>query len=275
MISGIGISEVFLISFFCIFIFDSKDLPVIFRHLRKVINAFKNFMAPIHQELSDLGTDITNQINSPTKSTTPHSKIDPYKTAELRRKELAFEDRYEKSRTIAEKLTKMDEFNNAKSVMIYESVSDEVCTSPLITHKLRDLSKQIIVPYCNFKLKSLGIAHVKDAQFLEENKFGILEPKPPIRDNFNPEDIDFILIPGVCFDVKGYRIGGHGYYDNFINSLKSNIPIIGLAFECQVTSDSISTYKNTLPIDILITEKRTIYRNDTFYQKTVDVKRDL
>ncbi|MDI5788423.1 5-formyltetrahydrofolate cyclo-ligase [Bacillus licheniformis] len=36
-------------------------------------------------------------------------------------------------------------------------------------------------------------------------------------ERMEPEDIDFILVPGICYDRRGYRIGyGGGYYDRYL-----------------------------------------------------------
>lgn len=267
MISGIGIAELFLISFVFLIFFNSKDLPAILKHLGKVINAFKNFMTPIQAELSNLSSDINTKIDYSTKQSPTPSKIEQaIKTESIRGKQSS-EKRDENTDKIAKKLFKLSDFKNANSVMIYELFSEEVYTSPQITCELKDLSKKIIVPYCNFVSKTLGISHVENPDLLEENRIGIKEPIDKIRDNYDPEDIDLILVPGIRFDAKGYRIGGYGYYNNFIRKLKSNIPIIGLAFEYQVTSSPILTSEKTLPLDILITEERIIYRNRTFNQK--------
>ncbi len=267
MISGIGISELFLVSIVFIMFFNSKDLPVVLKHLGKAINAFKNFINPLQAELSDLNSNINNKIDHNTIQSSNLSKIEQPKATVPIIKKLSSNERHENTDKISKKLFKLNDFKNANSVMIYELFSEEVYTSPQITHKLKELSKKIIVPYCNFASKTLGISHVDNPNQLKENRVGILEPIDVIRDNYNPEDIDLILVPGVHFNAKGYRIGGHGYYNNFINNLKRNIPTIGLAFEYQVTSSPILTSEKTLPLDILITEERIIYRNSTFNLK--------
>lgn len=37
--------------------------------------------------------------------------------------------------------------------------------------------------------------------------FGLLEPDPHVSTVVHKETIDLIIVPGVCFDQKGYRIG--------------------------------------------------------------------
>lgn len=56
------------------------------------------------------------------------------------------------------------------------------------------------------------------------------------------EEIDYILVPGVGFDRKNFRIGyGKGFYDRFLATC-TNIPTIGIGFKEQL-------YEGNLPID--------------------------
>ncbi|MGI0052107.1 MAG: 5-formyltetrahydrofolate cyclo-ligase [Nitrososphaeraceae archaeon] len=52
---------------------------------------------------------------------------------------------------------------------------------------------------------------------------------------------------------------GKGYYDRFLSSRKVNY-IIGLAFENQIIN-KIPHTEYDIPVDLLFTEKRTIYVN--------------
>jgi len=67
-----------------------------------------------------------------------------------------------------------------------------------------------------------------------------------------------VIVPGIAFDKKGYRIGyGHGYYDRFLKILKKDVKKIGLAFEIQVV-DEIPEEEHDVPVDIVVTEKRVL-----------------
>ncbi len=70
------------------------------------------------------------------------------------------------------------------------------------------------------------------------------------------DSIELVIVPGIVFDIKGYRVGhGLGYYDKFLK--KTNAKKIGLAFEFQVVSE-ISYEEHDIKMDKIVTEDRII-----------------
>lgn len=66
---------------------------------------------------------------------------------------------------------------------------------------------------------------------LEVGAYGILTPSPqaPIVD---PATVDLILVPGVAYDRRGYRLGyGGGFYDRLLSQPPwHQIPTLGIGF---------------------------------------------
>jgi 5-formyltetrahydrofolate cyclo-ligase len=61
-----------------------------------------------------------------------------------------------------------------------------------------------------------------------ENHWKILEPVSNLQ--FPVSQIDLVLIPLLCFDKKGYRVGyGKGYYDRFLADCRPDVLKIGLS----------------------------------------------
>ncbi len=118
-------------------------------------------------------------------------------------------------------------FLNAKVVMLYWSMDDEVYTHDFIQkwHKERS----IILP-C-IKGDILELKKFSGIENMETNgSFGLFEPT---GENFtNLESIDLAIIPGIAFDKENNRMGrGKGYYDHFLTS----VPVykIGVCFHFQ------------------------------------------
>lgn len=87
---------------------------------------------------------------------------------------------------------------------------------------------QVAYPVCDFD-KNLMKAIIPGKSGFSENKFGIIEPVGKCE--LLPEEIDIALIPLLCVDKKGYRVGyGKGFYDKFLGTPAGSIIKIGLSY---------------------------------------------
>ena len=67
------------------------------------------------------------------------------------------------------------------------------------------------------------ILETKEA--LQENSLGILEPTS--NKEIDPNDLEIILLPCVCFDEMGYRVGmGKGYYDYSLANIENSNEVL-------------------------------------------------
>ena len=81
--------------------------------------------------------------------------------------------------------------------------------------------------------------------------------EPSAKNLFMDTKIDLILVPGRCFNPKGYRIGrGEGYYDRFLQNNLSSVKV-GIAFEFQIIQN-ILIDRYDIVMDYIVTEKRKI-----------------
>jgi 5-formyltetrahydrofolate cyclo-ligase len=93
---------------------------------------------------------------------------------------------------------------------------------------------------------------------LELSYYDILAPKDEYIRIVSPKVVDLVLVPGVAFDKRGYRVGyGGGYYDRFFNKLEKGVIKIGLCYEMQILPE-VPTDIYDIPIDYIITEKGLI-----------------
>lgn len=139
-----------------------------------------------------------------------------------------------KSLKIKEKLFKLKVFKQAKIVMFYLALKDEVKTRSMIEEAIT-LGKRVAVPTCDIRHKKILPCLVTglEAKDFKRGAHCINEPrrKKPVA----PEEIDLCVVPGVAFDTQGNRLGrGLGYYDRFLSALPPDTPKIGLAFRLQV-----------------------------------------
>lgn len=90
---------------------------------------------------------------------------------------------------------------------------------------------------------------------LVKASFGISEPGEdcPLLDR---EDIGLVLVPAVCYDRRGYRLGfGGGYYDRWLEGF-SGVKV-GLCREA-VLREAVPTEAHDAKVDILLTEGESL-----------------
>ena len=102
----------------------------------------------------------------------------------------------------------------ANTILLYYGVGTEIHTEPLIT-ALLEQGKTVCLPKC-LPDHAMQAQHIRSLEDLEPDKYGIPAPKaycPVVM----REDLDLILVPGLCFDSRGNRLGqGGGYYDRYL-----------------------------------------------------------
>lgn len=117
------------------------------------------------------------------------------------------------------------EFQSAKVVGVYHAFGSEVKTD-MIIEQARLLGKKVALP--SVEGDSLAFYELSSGKYLVKGRFGIMEPLP-----YGPVDrIDLLVVPGIAFDKKGYRLGyGKGYYDKFLAKKKTATMGLGYSFQ--------------------------------------------
>lgn len=149
-------------------------------------------------------------------------------------------------------------WKDSTHITMYHSVDKEVDTLTLIREGWA-AGKKIYLPKCDSKRKNLTFYRVESFNQLEVVYYGIPEPKPTECQELNLENLDAIIVPGLAFDLQGYRIGyGGGYYDRFLSSLSRRIPTLSLAFPFQMIEEALPREEYDLPVDFVITSQQCI-----------------
>jgi len=178
-----------------------------------------------------------------------------------RRKALSPAALSEKSRRIAELFFTSLDLSKIKLLHTFIPLVSrgEVDTS-LITHGVssRWPEIEIAVPRVNFKTDELeSLAYTTDVE-LCENAWGIREPVG--GEMIDPQTIDVVLVPLLCFCERGYRVGyGKGYYDRFLKTCRPDCLKIGLSIFPPV--DRIAdVHVGDVPLDLAVTSERVFRR---------------
>lgn len=181
----------------------------------------------------------------------------------IERRDMTKEEIDDFSSIIINKLKKLPIYKMSKSVMLYLSFENEIDSTEIIENCLKE-GKRVIVPFCDNSDMSITPTEIKDMNTdLHVSKMGYIQPKKESLSPVDIKDIDLIIIPGIAFDRKGYRVGfGAGYYDRFLDKVNFKIPTIGLAYDFQIIDSFIEIEDYDIPIDYVLTEERIIVRTE-------------
>ncbi len=156
--------------------------------------------------------------------------------------------------------------------MLYYSIGSEVRTDQLIS-KLLSSGKRVVIPFC-LQTSEMGIAEIFDLQRdLVRGQLGILEPRFELRGNVTPSELDLIICPGVSFDSAGNRLGrGKAYYDSFLSAFNGAKPVVGLAFQCQISKKALPADIHDIPMSQIITENGLLLNSELHLSLSSDSK---
>ena len=120
--------------------------------------------------------------------------------------------REDASYKLVHKLIETDEYKQAKNIMLFYPIKNEVNLLEL----LQDDSKTFFLPKIDGQ--KLLCCKYKNGDILCESCFKTLEPtSKPIDKNI----IDLVIVPALCCDKNNFRLGyGGGFYDRFLADYK-------------------------------------------------------
>jgi len=130
-------------------------------------------------------------------------------------------------------LISSDIYRNSQTISLYSDIKNEMLTDFIFYNSINS-GKEVYFPVINGD--TLQFKRVKSKSDLNPGKFGILEPKNNLPE-VHVSNIDLVVVPGICFDRSGSRIGyGKGYYDKVLKNVELKRRV-GLAYEFQIQSN--------------------------------------
>lgn len=130
---------------------------------------------------------------------------------ELREKYKHFNKSFCSSCTV-EKIKQSKEYVNAKNIMIFYPLENEVNLLAL----LKDCSKNFYLPKIDGE--NLLCCPYTDGEELCLSKF---KTKEPLTEPCDKANIDLVIVPALACDKQNYRLGyGGGFYDRFLKDYK-------------------------------------------------------
>ncbi len=172
----------------------------------------------------------------------------------------AQENKDEISKLAIERLLKMEQYQQAQTVMWYIDCRSELRTQWALADAIAS-GKRIVVPYCTEDEKGdnkLGLWWLESMDEMVVGKWKILEPPrdqwgDPAKE-LTAEELDFVMVPGVGFSRDGARMGnGQGYYDRLLDKVRPDCPLVAPCYESQLF-EKIIVGPHDIYMDFVVTE---------------------
>lgn len=172
------------------------------------------------------------------------------------RKGFSNSKKLELDNAITNRFLTLDEYKSCKILFAFVSTAIEVNTHTIIKKSLLD-GKKVAVPKCIDLSGNMEFYFINSFDDLKPGTMSILEPDESICKKATNLTDGLCIVPGLCFDNRGYRLGfGGGYYDRFLENF--NGTSVGICYsECTQAELLIESFDKS--VDILITENNTNY----------------
>ena len=174
-----------------------------------------------------------------------------------KRKKISSGIKTQSETAIYENLISYPEFISSETVLIYYSVNGEIDTKKIIEHCFVN-NKKVALPVCGSNRK-IDFFFINSFSEITDGKFNI-----PAPDTFRCTPVEdysdaICIVPGLCFDASGARLGyGGGYYDCFLSS--HTVKSAGLCFD-EFFLDTLPLESHDIKVDAVVTENGIIQSN--------------
>jgi 5-formyltetrahydrofolate cyclo-ligase len=175
----------------------------------------------------------------------------------LKRKALSNLKQNEKSLIVTRRLLDMREFKTSKAVFCFLSTAHEVKTEEIILKAFR-LGKDVLVPLLNPQEGDMQVVRISRDTRFAIGKYGVREPSLETREVVSSACIDFVIAPGLAFDIFGNRIGyGGGHYDKLFKNISNDVTRVAVGYDFQII-ESVPHSDFDESVHFIVTETKTL-----------------
>jgi 5-formyltetrahydrofolate cyclo-ligase len=171
------------------------------------------------------------------------------------------DERHAQEAVLTARFASLPGYEAAAAVLLYVSAfPEEIATRAMLELALGQ-GKRLICPRVDRAERRLRLYCVEDLDAdLKRGTLGIPEPKRVCLE-VDPTLVDWVLVPGLGFDDRGFRLGrGAGYYDRLLPTLRPDALRWALALECQFV-EALPVEPHDVPVDGVMSSGRVICAN--------------
>ncbi|MDQ6787692.1 MAG: 5-formyltetrahydrofolate cyclo-ligase [Acidobacteriota bacterium] len=180
-----------------------------------------------------------------------------------KQKQLSPNQRNEKSRKIADLLLQNFDLTQINFLHCFLPIEkfNEIDTKIIFEKIWRKFPNiKTFVPRINFQTNEIQNLVFTSETELVQNAWQIHEPTDD--QTIETEKIDACLVPLLCFDRRGFRVGyGKGFYDRFLKNCRADCLKIGLSYFAPVAEIS-DAQRFDIKLDFCVTPKRVVNINN-------------
>ncbi len=182
-----------------------------------------------------------------------------------KRKSLSAAERKQKSEKISQRFFALFDLNKIRILHCFLPIEkfDEVDTKIIFERIWREFPHiKTLAPRVNFQTNEIENLIFKPETKLVDNHWQIREPNG--NETVKTEKIDAVLVPLLCCDARGFRVGyGRGFYDKFLKKCRVDCVKIGLSYFAPV-AEIADTQAFDVKLDFCVTPETIV----KFKQKT-------
>ncbi|MDQ3321148.1 MAG: 5-formyltetrahydrofolate cyclo-ligase [Acidobacteriota bacterium] len=178
-----------------------------------------------------------------------------------KQKNISLIERREKSRQISNRFFEIFNLNRINFLHCFLPIEkfNEIDTKIIFQNVWREFANvETLVPRVNFQTNTIENVKFASKTALIKNIWKIDEPAQ--SDSVETKEIDLVLVPLLCFDARGFRVGyGKGFYDRFLKDCRADCLKIGLSYFAPVAE--ISDARDfDVKLDFCITPEKLVSR---------------
>lgn len=165
-------------------------------------------------------------------------------------KELPPRYKAQSNAAIAATVLALPDYQDADTVFCFVGTAREIDTRPILTDALAR-GKRLCLPLCAAEPGIMELRVVSSLDELVPGTYGILEP-PASCLILTPDEVEFAVLPCLCCDRAGRRLGqGGGYYDRFLSAYRGSAVLL-----CRerLLREEIPVEPHDMPIPWVVTE---------------------
>jgi len=149
-----------------------------------------------------------------------------------KQKSMGADERLSRSRAIADLFFSSFDLTHVTYLHCFIPIAkfNEVDTQPIFERLWREHSNvQTVVPRVDFQTMEIINLTFGPETELARNAWDIEEPTH--EEMVETKKLDMVLVPGLCFDRLGYRVGyGKGFYDRLLKRCRYDCVRVGLSY---------------------------------------------